>query len=124
MSDEALPPWAPNLKEIFESSLENCRIVSVGVIYTPEVILPDFLMTPAWKEKADVITLEYGLDMPVPITDFEITEKGIAATLSFSRTPHVTFVPWNAVIGIVSNPDEHKPDPPPKKKPSFLKVVE
>lgn len=44
------------------------------------------------------LVLQYGRDMPVPITDLEVTDDGVQATLSFSRTPHHTHVPWSAVF--------------------------
>jgi stringent starvation protein B len=38
--------------------------------------------------------------MPIPITDLEVTEAGISATLSFSRVSHRTYVPWHAVYAV------------------------
>lgn len=49
----------------------------------------------------ETTTFEYGLNLPVPIDDLEITGEGVKATLSFSRSPHPTFVPWAAVVGIL-----------------------
>ncbi|HEY0712491.1 MAG TPA: ClpXP protease specificity-enhancing factor SspB, partial [Polyangia bacterium] len=43
------------------------------------------------------LVLQYGRDMPVAIPDLTVDDDGIRATLSFSRTPHSTFIPWNAV---------------------------
>lgn len=43
------------------------------------------------------LVLQYGQDMPIPIPDLAVTERGVTATLSFARTPHKTFVPWEAV---------------------------
>jgi stringent starvation protein B len=43
------------------------------------------------------LVLQYGRDMPVAIPDLAVDDDGIRATLSFSRTPHSTFVPWSAV---------------------------
>jgi stringent starvation protein B len=43
------------------------------------------------------LVLQYGRDMPIPIPDLEVTDEGVFATLSFQRTPHRTFVPWEAV---------------------------
>jgi hypothetical protein len=127
MSDE-LPPLfgdKPNLKEIFERSLADYYSVNLAVFYTPEVVLPEFLRTPEWKAKADIVRLEYGLDMPVPITDMVVTDDGVAATLSFSRVPCSTYVPWKAVMGLAAEGKrETKTEPTPKKRPSFLKLVE
>lgn len=38
--------------------------------------------------------------MPIPITDLEVTEAGVSATLSFSRIPHRTYIPWSAVYAV------------------------
>ncbi len=50
------------------------------------------------------LVLQYGRDMPIPIPDLVVGDEGIAATLSFARTPHQTFVPWSAIY-IVSCTD-------------------
>jgi hypothetical protein len=50
------------------------------------------------------LVLQYGRDMPIPIPDLVVGEDGITATLSFSRTPHQTFIPWSAIY-IVSCTD-------------------
>jgi stringent starvation protein B len=43
------------------------------------------------------LVLQYGRNMPIPIPDLEITDDGVSATLSFSRAPHRTHVPWASV---------------------------
>ena len=43
------------------------------------------------------LVLQYGHDLPIPIPDLEIDDYGVRATLSFSKTPHLTVVPWTAV---------------------------
>jgi stringent starvation protein B len=43
------------------------------------------------------LVLQYGRNMPIPIPDLEITDEGVSATLSFSRAPHRTTVPWSSV---------------------------
>jgi hypothetical protein len=40
--------------------------------------------------------------MPIPIVDLEVTDAGLSGTLSFSRVPHRTYVPWSAVYAITS----------------------
>lgn len=44
--------------------------------------------------------LQYGRNMPIAITDLEVTDAGVSATLSFSRIPHRTYVPWSAVYAV------------------------
>ena len=46
------------------------------------------------------LVLQYGRNMPIPISDLEVTEAGISATLSFSRVSHRTYVPWHAVYAV------------------------
>jgi hypothetical protein len=43
------------------------------------------------------LVLQYGHDLPIPIPDLEVDDYGVRATLSFSRTAHLTVVPWDAV---------------------------
>jgi stringent starvation protein B len=43
------------------------------------------------------LVLQYGRNMPIPIPDLEVSDEGVSATLSFSRTPHRTHVPWSSV---------------------------
>lgn len=43
------------------------------------------------------LVLQYGHDLPIPIPDLEIDEHGVRATLSFSKSPQRTVVPWSAV---------------------------
>src|SRR5688572_13439701 len=43
------------------------------------------------------LVLQYGRNMPISIPDLEVSEEGVSATLSFSRTAHKTHVPWSAV---------------------------
>jgi stringent starvation protein B len=43
------------------------------------------------------LVLQYGHDLPIPIPDLEVDAYGVRATLSFSRTPQLTVVPWSAV---------------------------
>lgn len=63
------------------------------------VQLPDYFL----QEKR--LILQYGYNMPVPIDDLTVDERGISATLSFKRAYHRTFVPWSAVF-VVSDGDK------------------
>ncbi len=64
------------------------------------VELPDFL-----RQQSRVV-LQYGFNMPVPIHDLTIDERGIHATLSFRRVPYSTLVPWSAVFAMTDG-DHH-----------------
>jgi stringent starvation protein B len=61
------------------------------------VLVPDSFRTEAH------LILQYGHDLPIPIPDLEVDEGGVRATLSFSRTAHVTFVPWAAVYAVTGD---------------------
>lgn len=103
-------------KTLFERALSDFYSICIAVAYTPEVVLPESLMTPAWKAREDVIRLEYGLDMSVPITDLMVGDEGVSATLSFSREPHHTYIPWVAVVGFQCDGLKL---PPPKESPKL-----
>ena len=111
-----------------------------------EVVLPKHL------SHSSHLCLDYSYGFTPPIPDLALDERGIVATLSFSRVAQTTFVPWSAVFCIVDFsgrgmvweedvPAELKgaltavaipepaatptPPPPPAKKerPSHLKLV-
>ena len=62
----------------------------------PGVVVPE-----AFRSEAHLM-LQYGYDLAIPIPDLEVDEYGVRATLSFSRTPHLTVIPWTAVYAIAS----------------------
>lgn len=61
------------------------------------VLVPD-----AFRNEAHLI-LQYGHDLPIAIPDLEVDEDGVRATLSFSRTAHLTFIPWSAVYAVTGD---------------------
>jgi hypothetical protein len=83
-------------KETFEQLLCHHSQVFVALDGgAPGVVLPEHLL-------GDEVVLDYNLNATVPILDLEATNDGIRATLSFSREPFTTFVPWSAVIRMVA----------------------
>ena len=80
----------------FEEYLVRYREVRVAFVWHPGLLVPDSVL-PA---EGEACVLTYGLDSPVPIPDLRTDSLGIHATLSFSRTPCRTFVPWEAVVGV------------------------
>jgi stringent starvation protein B len=54
------------------------------------------VVPPAFATEPHLV-LQYGRNMPIPIPDLEVTDDGVSATLSFSRAPHRTHVPWSSV---------------------------
>jgi hypothetical protein len=90
-------------REAFERALSDFYEVAILVVCTPAVDVPSDtwrLREPADLTPFPAVVLRYGLDMPKPIPDLEITDEGIRATLSFSNAPIKTFVPWDAVAEI------------------------
>jgi len=57
----------------------------------PGVIVPAHLRGEAH------LVLQYGHDLPISIPDLEVDDYGVRATLSFSRMPQLTVVPWSAI---------------------------
>lgn len=84
------------LRAAFEQLLGSHPIVRVVFMDHPYLSVPDAV----WPGAGQTTTFEYGLNLPVPIPDLEITDKGIEATLSIGRKPCWTFVPWDAVIQV------------------------
>jgi hypothetical protein len=91
----------------FEESLVRFWEVRVAFVRHPALQVPDSVL-PAEGEAG---VLAYGLDSPVPIVDLGTTLEGICATLSFSRAPCQTFVPWEAVVGVRGYGERVTPSP-------------
>jgi hypothetical protein len=92
MNGDGIP--AVTLREAFEYLLCHGGVKVALNGHARDVELPDHV-------RAYPVVLWYELDPAgVPIHDLEATDQGISATLSFSREPHKTFVPWAAVLGI------------------------
>jgi hypothetical protein len=80
----------------FEKLLSEFTEVRVAFVWHERLVVPASVVPAAGNANV----LSYGLDMPTPIPDLVVDERGISATLSFSRTPCETFVPWEAVVGV------------------------
>ena len=81
----------PAKRDIFLGLLAQGRVSVIIDARRDGVRLPDHL-----RDELR-LRLDYGLDMPIPIEDLQVTEQGVQATLSFNRQPQSTFVPWSAV---------------------------
>ena len=100
----------PNLakRSYFEEALGRWSVVQVHFLDHPDLRVPspcrpaNRLIAVGSEQAIGMmpVLFEYGLDLPIPIPDLKITDAGIEATLSFSREPHSTFVPWDAVVKI------------------------
>lgn len=82
-------------REAFEAALARFHSVFVLVGEHSALVIPE-----AYSPSKRRLVLEYGIDLPKPIPDLEVTEKGIKATLSFACNPEATFVPWEAVKNV------------------------
>ena len=80
----------------FEQLLAEFAEVLVAFVGNERLVVPASVV----PGEGTAQILSYGLDMPVPIPDLVVDDAGISATLSFSREPFKTFVPWEAVVGI------------------------
>ncbi len=58
------------------------------------------LNVPKNLRNEDHCMVEIGLNMPIPIPDLELVERGVFATLSFSRNAFRCFIPWEAVFAM------------------------
>ena len=84
----------------------------------PGTRLPKHLM------ENELVVLDYNPCAVVPITDLQTNDLGILATLSFGRTAHKTFVPWEAIVGMKTREEaeteEAAPSPKPKRHLSLV----
>ena len=76
-------------EKLLESGVTMVRILR----NRPGVELPDFLNTP-------IVNLNFSYRYG--ISDFEVDEKGIRASLSFRGVPHFCDIPWTAICAIMS----------------------
>lgn len=63
----------------------------------------DDVKVPPWLRFQPQLVLQVGYAMPIPIRDLEVDDMGVYGSLSFDRTPHVCFVPWNSVFALVGD---------------------
>jgi hypothetical protein len=105
---------------MFNRLLAEQPIVKVHFMDHKGLVIPEGVR----PEASHCTVFEYGLNLPIPINDLELTDSGISATLSFSRTPHHTFVPWEAValFSFSEGGSESPPPPKPKSRPKLTLV--
>jgi hypothetical protein len=95
---------------------------SGGVLVAIDATHPDVLLPADVKSVGDVV-LDYDPFAIVPIQGLRIANDGVYADLSFNRSTHKTFVPWNAFLAMQNRQARERPPEPPKKRPSHLKAV-
>jgi stringent starvation protein B len=84
-------PERPSKHEVFLALLRDSWTSLHLDARRPGVIVPEHLKSEPY------LVLQYGYDLPIPISDLEVDEHGVRATLSFSKHPQRTVVPWSAV---------------------------
>jgi len=84
-------PERPSKHEVFLALLRDSWTSLHLDARRPGVIVPAHLKSEPY------LVLQYGHDLPIPIPDLEVDEHGVRATLSFSKHPQRTVVPWSAV---------------------------
>lgn len=78
----------PSKRMILSSILEEGYTADVYV-KCDKARVPDFLK--------DIIMLNVGLNLPVPISGLDIDRKGFRGFFSFTRIEHWCDIPWEAV---------------------------
>jgi len=77
-------------------------LIQAGSVYVHLLTRADGVYVPEHLKATPTTALQIGYNFPVPIPDLKIDDTGITATLSFSRTPYLCFVPWDAVFAITN----------------------
>lgn len=95
------------LKTLFEALIASEDSVKVQIdprvhgVELPKDLLDRTSTTrPRYPDPHKVLLLEYGMGLHLPTNDLDVSERGLEATLSFSRVNHPTFVPWGAVSAV------------------------
>lgn len=112
----------PSKRSLFEAALEPgahvgtvllCFREHPGVLLPADVADAHFAASPPRH-----CSLRYSYGFGIAI---EVSDDGVAADLSFNHVDHPTFVPWEAVVGIVEEQSgtvvqfgQHAPQPKPK----------
>lgn len=59
------------------------------------VLVPDGL-----RQQPQLI-LQIGLDMPIPIPDLRVDDRGVYGTLSFQRSPFTCEIRWESIFALI-----------------------
>ena len=81
-------------KTFFQTLLE------AGSVYVHLDPRKEGVVVPSALKDGPMLTLVFGLRLPVPIPDLEINQEAVTGTLSFDRTPYWCKVPWKAVYAL------------------------
>jgi hypothetical protein len=89
-------------RELFEVLLARRGVVGVVVDTSVDgVQLPEGLN--------GHVVLEFGLNMPIPITDMKSDDDALSGTLSFQRKPCKVVAPWSAILSLLPAAEDDSP---------------
>lgn len=83
----------------FETLLDQGRVRIWVDRLTEWVDVPS--MIEGFGPEGRIVALNYSKQFHMP--QFKVTDTGVTATLSFNNRPHMTIVPWEAVLVMIQN---------------------
>ena len=81
----------------FRAAFDKGRVRVVLDMTREGVVLPEAARQNSRDGRG--LALDYSRTFHMP--KFKVTDEGIGAVLSFDNAPHWTFVPWEAVLGLL-----------------------
>lgn len=76
------------------------KILDVGALYIELDARKPGSTVPPKYEVSRRLVLVVGYDLPKPIPDLKVDEKGVSGTLSFKKKPFFVNIPWDVVHGM------------------------
>jgi len=91
---------------LFRSGLPPKKDVALALLRQSSVFIHldprhESVRVPLGFKKQPQLILQVGLNMAVPIRDLDVSDEAISCTLSFSRTPHFCWIPWQAIFALI-----------------------
>lgn len=81
----------------FETLLDQGKVRLLFLLDVEGVVVPDVAREKSPNGRA--LALDYSKRFTMP--HFEVSDTGVRAVLTFGGRSHMTFVPWDAVVGVV-----------------------
>jgi stringent starvation protein B len=91
----AAPPRLPPKKDVANALLEQSTLF---IHLDPR---SEQVKVPPWFKKQPQLVLQVGHNMAVRIPDLDVGDEALSCTLSFNRSPHFCWIPWDAVFALV-----------------------
>jgi len=83
----------------FEALLDRGKVRLLFLLDVEGVVVPDVARGKSPNGRA--LALDYSKRFTMP--HFEVSDEGVRAVLTFGGRSHMTFVPWDAVVGVVQD---------------------